>query len=133
MGKVALVTGAAGLLGRAHCHALAAAGARVVAVDVREDACRALARASRTATASTPAGGAATSRARAAVMHLAREVVAWGGGLDVLVNNAAVDDKVEAPAVEGALRFEDYPWPPGNAPCGSTSRARSCAARSWAG
>ena len=41
--KVAIVTGAAGLLGQAHCAALAGAGANVVVADLNETLCTELA------------------------------------------------------------------------------------------
>jgi NAD(P)-dependent dehydrogenase (short-subunit alcohol dehydrogenase family) len=43
-GKVAIVTGACGLIGKKHCEALANAGARVVVADINEAACVAFAK-----------------------------------------------------------------------------------------
>jgi len=105
--RVAIVTGAAGLLGRRHCHALAAVGARVVAVDVRAEACAELARELVDVHGGVTWSWACDVADAHAVETLCREVVGWSGRIDVLVNNAGLDDKVEASA--GPVRFEDYP------------------------
>jgi NAD(P)-dependent dehydrogenase (short-subunit alcohol dehydrogenase family) len=94
-GRVAVVTGALGLLGRHHCAAFAEAGARVVVADLNHGACE-------------QAAGELTSRfGRQAfgygvdvtkpdsVGSLARAVNDALGPVDVLVNNAAIDDKVD--------------------------------------
>jgi NAD(P)-dependent dehydrogenase (short-subunit alcohol dehydrogenase family) len=86
-GKVALVTGAGSGIGRATSVALAAAGARVLAVDVDEARLDALAR---------ELGDGCVFRKRVDVSKkdemeaLASEVHAAHGALDVLVNNAGV-------------------------------------------
>ncbi len=105
-GKVALVTGAGGLLGIEHCRALADAGARVVAADIDlRSAEKAVSAAGRSAR-STPLDVTDPSSARAALA----DVLAHEGRLDVLVNNAAINDKFEDPQQAGDLsRFEHYP------------------------
>jgi NAD(P)-dependent dehydrogenase (short-subunit alcohol dehydrogenase family) len=153
-GQVAVVTGAAGLLGRRHCRALAAAGAHVVATDLSAAACESvvreveqgLAAASRAPVgAETPArlegvegvaggaggeqggqgdqgdpgdpgecpralGVAADITVPAEVAALRDAVLARYGRLDVLVNNAALNEKVESPGAAGeVLRFENFP------------------------
>jgi NAD(P)-dependent dehydrogenase (short-subunit alcohol dehydrogenase family) len=108
-GKVAVVTGAAGLLGRHHCHALAAAGARVVAVDVCPERSAALASEILEGHGMPSLGRACDVTDPTALERLCRDVLEWGGAIDVLVNNAAVDDKVEAPRPEGPIPFEAYP------------------------
>jgi NAD(P)-dependent dehydrogenase (short-subunit alcohol dehydrogenase family) len=94
--RVALVTGGGGGLGEALCRALAAAGARVAVADLRREAAERVAAA---------AGGGAwplgldvsDERAVARAVH---EVVATGGALDVLVNNAGVDRTVPFEALD---------------------------------
>jgi NAD(P)-dependent dehydrogenase (short-subunit alcohol dehydrogenase family) len=124
-GRVAVVTGAAGLLGRRHCAALAAAGARVVATDLDAAACAAVVReiaaAGRSGAGSGAgpgeAGGDAPALAWAAditrpesVAALRDAVLERCGAIDVLVNNAALNEKVESPLAAGeVLRFENFP------------------------
>jgi NAD(P)-dependent dehydrogenase (short-subunit alcohol dehydrogenase family) len=124
-GQVAVVTGAAGLLGRRHCRALAAAGARVVATDLDPAACEAVVR-ELAAVAETAAPAAASAAAPAepaepmawaaditrpeSVRALRDAVLERCGAIDVLVNNAALNEKVESPLAAGeVLRFENFP------------------------
>jgi len=107
-GRVAIVTGGAGLLGAEFCRILAEAGAAVVVADINIEA------AHKTTKALTDCGyqaiGCGLDVTR---VESTREVVdsAIGqyGRLDILVNSAALDPKVSA---EGAVRdtssFEDY-------------------------
>ena len=108
-GRVAVVTGGAGLLGRQFCRTLAQAGAAVAVVDI------AAADAQAVADDIVAAGGQALAlptnitdpaQVEAAVQRI---LDAWGR-LDILVNSAALDPKVSA---EGAVRsssaFEDFP------------------------
>ena len=106
-GKVAIVTGALGLLGREHCSALAAAGARVVVTDRDGEACRDLA-ASLTKSYRVPTLGAAADVTDAdAVEALAEQAFGAFGRIDILVNNAAIDDKFATDAADES-RFEQY-------------------------
>jgi NAD(P)-dependent dehydrogenase (short-subunit alcohol dehydrogenase family) len=113
-GRVAVVTGAAGLLGRRHCRALAAAGARVVASDLDAVACEAVARElpceGSGAEAGEAMGWAADITRPESVAALRDAVLERCGRIDVLVNNAALNEKVESPLAAGeVLRFENFP------------------------
>lgn len=109
-GKVAVVTGAAGLLGVCHCHALAAAGATVVATDLRDEPCQLLARQLWETHGSRALGLAADVADPASVRVLRDQVLKLCGRIDVLINNAALNEKVEDPLASGdVLRFENFP------------------------
>ena len=89
-GRVALVTGGAGGLGRATCIALAEAGARVIVGDVRSEPAEKLA----AELAEKGLEGDALQldlRAESSVAEGVNEVVSRYGSIDVLVNNAGVD------------------------------------------
>ncbi|MET0389530.1 MAG: SDR family oxidoreductase [Polyangiales bacterium] len=110
-GKVAIVTGALGLLGRQHCECLAAAGAHVVVLDLDADGCSdfaaALGQRERVACIAAPA-----DITKKPELDVVREAVLQRfGRIDVLVNNAALDDKVAAgDDVEHNPRmFEHFP------------------------
>ncbi len=105
-GKVAVVTGALGLLGRHHCRALADHGAKVVACDLNEPACQDFA--GTLATKSIGLGLDVTDPDSIRSM-LKRALEQWGG-VDVLVNNAAINDMFENPAMAAEQsKFENYP------------------------
>lgn len=107
-GRVALITGAAGLLGPAHAAALLDIGAHVVLTDIDASGLDAARR--------RLADGRDATRITCLVMDVTREadIVAaaartGAGPVDILVNNAALDAKVERGAMvpEGS-RLEDF-------------------------
>jgi NAD(P)-dependent dehydrogenase (short-subunit alcohol dehydrogenase family) len=111
-GRVAVVTGAAGLLGRQHCLALADAGATVLATDVDGDRCQAVARALNAEGAGVRAISAiaADITVPESVARLRDTVLERCGRVDVLVNNAALNDRFDDDAAAAELsRFESYP------------------------
>ncbi|MBI4494066.1 MAG: SDR family oxidoreductase, partial [Chloroflexi bacterium] len=109
-GRVAIVTGAAGLLGRRHCEALLEAGAAVVVADLDGG------RAAETAAALTGSldraalGLQADVADPASVASMVERAVAEFGRVDILVNNAALTVKGGSVDVAGYFApFEDYP------------------------
>jgi len=109
-GRVAVVTGAAGLLGRRHCAALAEAGAHVVASDLDRGACVALSEDLRRANGREVLAAPCDVTDERSVTALRDSVLEWRGRIDVLVNNAAVNEKVEeAPSGSERLSFETHP------------------------
>jgi NAD(P)-dependent dehydrogenase (short-subunit alcohol dehydrogenase family) len=105
-GKVAIVTGACGLIGTHHCEALAEAGARVVVADLNEEACKAVA--ARLGEGHLGVGMDVTDRG--ALEAAKRRILEAFGRIDVLVNNAAINDMFENPLLAGQQSmFEHYP------------------------
>jgi NAD(P)-dependent dehydrogenase (short-subunit alcohol dehydrogenase family) len=106
-GKVAVVTGAAGLLGRQHVRALASAGALVVGLDRDETALAELAGLANGGEVRPYLGDVTDPGSMASLRAVIYQEL---GRLDILVNNAALDDKVGAPAQNGAeAGLEHYP------------------------
>src|SRR5258708_2172330 len=104
-GKVAIVTGALGLLGKEHCYALSEAGANIVAVDIHEEASRKFAE---TLPGSLGLGVDITKKD--SIELLKEKVLTKYGHIDVLVNNAAINDMFENPQQAGEFsKFEKYP------------------------
>ena len=103
-GKVVVVTGAAGLLGRQYVAALAQAGALPVAADLDGDAAQALVEA---------AGAGLAVRTdvtdKASVKAMVQQATERFGQVDALVNNAAINPKMDPEhAAEHDDGFEDY-------------------------
>jgi NAD(P)-dependent dehydrogenase (short-subunit alcohol dehydrogenase family) len=104
--QVALITGAAGLLGEQHALALSHFGANVVLSDLNVGACEPL------AARIVEAGGKAISLAcnvteKASWRELVANVVERFGRIDVLVNNAAFTNQSQSPNYTAS--FQDFP------------------------
>ncbi len=110
-GRVAIVTGAAGLLGQGYCHTLAAAGAHVVAGDILGEGARQLADEVAGRSGVEALGLAMDVSDPASVGDGVRAVMERFGRVDILVNNAALDPKFD-PSQAGMHgdRFEDLPF-----------------------
>jgi NAD(P)-dependent dehydrogenase (short-subunit alcohol dehydrogenase family) len=108
-GRVAVITGGAGLLGEQHARAICAAGGIPVLVDIQQQ------RASEKAAAlSQEFGVAAVGYAvditkQEKLETLRDEIVARFGRLDILINNAANNPKMEASAEVNFSRLENFP------------------------
>jgi NAD(P)-dependent dehydrogenase (short-subunit alcohol dehydrogenase family) len=108
-GRVAFITGGAGLLGRQHAEVLASAGATAVLVDLP-----AADPAGRAAELALACGGRVVGYGgdltRAGdVDRLVALVEAEVGPIDILINNAANNPKMEAAAGSDWTRFENFP------------------------
>src|SRR5512142_1308016 len=103
--RTAIVTGAAGLLGRQHCWALAEAGANVVAVDLNSDACEALA-AELCRLPVSASGLPIDVTDTASIRRVLDAAIVNYDRVDILVNNAAIDDVFREG--QGRIEFEQY-------------------------
>lgn len=104
--KIAVVTGALGLIGKHHCGALAEAGAHVVVCDLDETACSQFADLLPTESLGV---GVDLSEPES-ISRLSKIIMDKYGRADVLVNNAAINDMFESPAMAAEKsKFENYP------------------------
>jgi NAD(P)-dependent dehydrogenase (short-subunit alcohol dehydrogenase family) len=104
--KTAIVTGALGLIGQKHCEALALAGANVVVADINEKRSKEFA----LALGEQHLGIGIDVTNKASVKDALNTTIAKYGSIDILVNNAAINDMFENPALAKDLSaFENYP------------------------
>lgn len=114
-GRVAVITGGGGLLGPRHAAAVARQGGIPVLVDLRLES------AERCATEIAARHGVPACALRAditdpnAVRNLLAEILSRYGRVDILVNNAANNPKVEAPGERAWSRVEKFPLSQWNA------------------
>lgn len=104
--KVAIVTGALGLIGKNHCIALSEAEANVVVCDLDEAKCEEFA--STLPTKSIGVGVDITNKP--SIENLRDKTLKTFGKIDILVNNAAINDMFENPQVAAEQSMiENYP------------------------
>ena len=108
-GRVAIVTGGAGLLGVRHCQAIASAGGIPVVADLRGDIAQAAASRIATATGGEALGLECDVTSPSSVEWMLAAVLERFGRVDVLVNNAANNPKVEGASDRQWSRLEHLP------------------------
>ncbi len=113
-GRVAAITGGAGLLGEQHARAIARAGGIPVLLDVSP---RAMEKAAQLAAEfGVPAWGRQTDITQTADLERClKEILARFGRIDILINNAANNPKMESRDDVNFSRFENFPLAQWNA------------------
>jgi NAD(P)-dependent dehydrogenase (short-subunit alcohol dehydrogenase family) len=108
-GRVAVITGGAGLLGEQHAAAIAAAGGIPVLVDIQEQRARDKAE-ELSKTYGVPAFGCAVDITKQEEIEALRnETLSRFGRLDIVINNAANNPKMEASREIDFSRLENFP------------------------
>ena len=109
-GRVAILTGGAGMLGRQYLDILLSAGAKVVVADVRGEAAEQAAQHSLETVGVEAIGIQVDVSNKNDVEQMVANVLEKYGRIDILINNAAIDPKFDSDvANEQAYTFEDYP------------------------
>lgn len=105
-GKIAIVTGAIGLIGKEHCRALVEHGATLIATDIDETEVVNFAK----SLGENALGYAMDITNPESIKKVCDTVYEQFGSIDILVNNAAINDMVEDPKSSLELsKFENYP------------------------
>ncbi len=108
-GRVAVITGGAGLLGEMHAEAIAEAGGHPVLADINEKLATAKAKRIAEKYGVNSVGIKTDVTSKAEVERVADIVLKKFGRIDILINNAANDPKVEAGSDASWTRFENFP------------------------
>lgn len=105
-GKVSIVTGALGLIGKEHCRALSEAGSSVVVADLDGKGCMEFAK----KLGNDSIGVSLDVTTKESIIKVNEQVISKYGKIDVLINNAAINDMFENPAMAlEKSKFENYP------------------------
>jgi 2-deoxy-D-gluconate 3-dehydrogenase len=110
-GKVAVVTGGPGLLGKEFCRTLTEAGASVTVVDINASAAQAVADELKSQGCQSIAVPTDITQPEA-VQNMVEATLQAFGRLDILVNSAALDPKFDPDAFSKGItpgKFEEYP------------------------
>jgi NAD(P)-dependent dehydrogenase (short-subunit alcohol dehydrogenase family) len=109
-GRTAVITGAAGMLGRRYSEAFARYGASVALVDIDGERARRCAATVGAQTGSRCIGIETDISSKSSVAGMVSDVIGEFGAIDILVNNAAIDPKFEAgTSCRDGPSFEDFP------------------------
>jgi NAD(P)-dependent dehydrogenase (short-subunit alcohol dehydrogenase family) len=109
-GRVAIITGGAGMLGLKHAEAIAEMGGIPVLVDLQEERCKAAEEHIRLMFGGEALGIQADITAKAQVQGLVAQVMARHGRIDILINNVALTVKGGGTAFDNYFSpFESYP------------------------
>ena len=109
--QVAVITGGAGLLGTKHAEAIAEMGGIPVLIDIDGERAKATASDVSKGYGTNAVGLPADVSNRNQVERALSEILAAFGRVDILINNAAIDPKVEGPGPSGGhwSRLENFP------------------------
>lgn len=107
-GRVAIITGGSGLLGIRHAEAIASAGGIPILADIKGDDAKARAAEVARSFGSQAIGLECDVTRESSVAELLQETLRRFGRVDILINNAANNPKVEAPG-EAFSRLENFP------------------------
>jgi len=108
-GKVIVITGAAGLLGRRHAEAISAYGGTLILLDIHEAPVIQLAK-ELTDKYSVPAVGMSVDITNEEMIeNNCQQIIKKFGKIDGLVNNAANNPKVEESSEKNFSRLENFP------------------------
>ncbi len=108
-GRVAVITGGGGLLGRRHGEAIVEAGGIPVMVDIESARCDSAVEHLRRIRESQVLGVRVDVTVKEQVQGMLEHVLERLGRVDILINNAANNPKVENPEASQWSRFECFP------------------------